>query len=288
MNDWPNEVAFGILQIDPRAIASQGWRHAPGEHAVLDVMGVVLDPRFAVVCAACFVGGFMRGFVGFGGALVTIPALTLAYEPRLAVAAMTIAGLPSLVQVLPDAVRNSEHRIIVPMSLAILLTAPLGTLALVSIDPALMKIVISALVVVMVAMMFRGSEFQKEVGRPILLAAGIVSGLVQGIAGIGGPPAVAVILSRPGPPAQQRGNVLAALTAVSLASLLPLWYFGHCTKAAIVIGLVMAPLYVLSTTLGSRYFAYGGARHFRRAAIATLAVIGVVTFLASVRSYLAG
>ncbi len=253
-----------------------------------DVLGVLLDPRFAVVCAACFVGGFMRGFVGFGGALVTIPALTLAYEPRVAVAAMTIVGIPSLVQLLPDAVRQSEHRIILPMSLAILLTTPLGTAALVSINPALMKIVISGLVVIMVVMLMRGWGFQQEVGRPILLAVGAISGLVQGVAGIGGPPTVAVILSRPGPPAQQRGNVLAALTAVSVASFLPLWYFDLFTKLALVIGLVMAPVYVASTTLGSRYFAYGGARHYRRAAMVTLMIIGVVTLLASIRSYFAG
>ncbi len=251
-----------------------------------DVLGVLLDPRFAVVCAACFVGGFMRGFVGFGGALVTVPALTLAYQPRMAVAAMALVGLPSLIQLMPDAVRHSEHRIVLPMSLAILLTAPLGTMALISISPALMKIVISGLVVVMVAMLMRGWRLEKEVRRPVLLAVGAVSGLVQGIAGIGGPPVVAVILSRSGPPAQQRGNVLAALTAVSLASLLPLWYFGLFTKPAVVIGLVLAPLYVLSTSLGSRYFAIGGARHFKRAAMVTLAVIGVVTLLESIRGYL--
>lgn len=251
-----------------------------------DVLGVLLDPRFAVVCAACFVGGFMRGFVGFGGALVTVPALTLAYQPRMAVAAMALVGLPSLIQLMPDAVRHSEHRIVLPMSLAILLTAPLGTMALISISPALMKIVISGLVVVMVAMLMRGWRLEKEVRRPVLLTVGAVSGLVQGIAGIGGPPVVAVILSRSGPPAQQRGNVLAALTAVSLASLLPLWYFGLFTKPAVVIGLVLAPLYVLSTSLGSRYFAIGGARHFKRAAMVTLAVIGVVTLLESIRGYL--
>ncbi len=254
---------------------------------MLDVFGVPLDARLVAVCIATFIGGFMRGFVGFGAALVTIPVLSLAYEPRLAVAAMSVVGIPTLLQLLPDAIRTSERPIVVPISLAILLSTPLGTWILVSVSPALMKVVISALVVIMVAMLMRGWRLEQEVGRPILVGAGIAGGLIQGTAGVGGPPVVAVILSRPGTPTQQRGNVLALMTAVSLSSLLPLLYFGLFTRQAIMTGLLLLPIYGGSILLGSRYFAYGGARHYRHAAMATLALIGVATLIASLRDYLA-
>lgn len=254
---------------------------------MLDVFGVPLDARLVAVCIATFIGGFMRGFVGFGAALVTIPVLSLAYEPRLAVAAMSVVGIPTLLQLLPDAIRTSERPIVVPISLAILLSTPLGTWVLVSVSPALMKVVISVLVVIMVAMLMRGWRLEQEVGRPILVGAGIAGGLIQGTAGVGGPPVVAVILSRPGTPTQQRGNVLALMTAVSLSSLLPLLYFGLFTRQAIMTGLLLLPIYGGSILLGSRYFAYGGARHYRHAAMATLALIGVATLIASLRDYLA-
>lgn len=252
-----------------------------------ELFGVPLDARLAAVCIAALVGGFMRGFVGFGAALVTIPVLSLAYEPRLAVAAMTVVGIPTLFQLLPEAIRSSERAIVGPISLAILLSAPLGTLVLVSISPAVMKIVISILVVIMVAMLMRGWRLESEVGRPILIASGIAGGLIQGSAGVGGPPVVAVILSRPGTPTQQRGNVLALMTAVSVSSLIPLLYFGLFTRQAIATGLLLLPIYGGSILLGSRYFAYGGARHFRSAALATLAVIGAATLIMSLRDYLA-
>lgn len=258
-----------------------------GRDDVQEFFGVPLDARLAAVCLAVFVGGFMRGFVGFGAALVTIPVLSLAYEPRLAVAAMSVVGIPTLFQLLPDAIRTSERPIVVPISLAILLSAPLGTWILVSVSPALMKIVISLLVVIMVAMLMRGWRLEQQVGHPVLIGAGIAGGLIQGTAGIGGPPVVAVILSRPGTPVQQRGNVLALMTAVSLSSLLPLLYFGLFTRQALVTGLLLLPVYGGSILLGSRYFTYGGARHFRHAAMATLALIGIVTLLASIRDYLA-
>ncbi len=251
-----------------------------------EFFGVPLDARFAAVCLATLVGGFMRGFVGFGAALVTIPVLSLAYEPRLAVAAMSVVGIPTLFQLLPEAIRTSERPIVVPISLAILLSTPLGTWILVSVSPALMKVVISLLVVIMVAMLMRGWRLEQQVGRPILIGAGVAGGLIQGTAGIGGPPVVAVILSRPGTPVQQRGNVLALMTAVSLSSLLPLLYFGLFTRQAITTGLLLLPVYGGSILLGSRYFAVGGARHYRHAAMATLALIGIATLIASIRDYL--
>ena len=252
-----------------------------------DIFGVPLDARLAVVCAAIFIGGFMRGFVGFGAALVTIPVLSLAYEPRLAVAAMTVVGIPTLLQLLPEAIRTSERKIVMPISLAILATTPFGTWALVNTSPALMKIVISSLVILMVAMLARGWRLEREVSRHILIGAGVAGGLIQGVAGIGGPPVVAVALSRAGSATQQRGNVLALMTAISLSSLAPMLYFGLFTKQAIVTGLLLLPVYGGSILLGSRYFAYGGARHFRRAAMATLALIGIATLLASIRDYFA-
>ena len=254
---------------------------------MLELLGIPLDSRFVAVCAATLVAGFLRGFVGFGAALITIPVLSLAYDPRLAVAAMSVVGIPTLLQLLPEAVRTAERPIVVPTSLAILLAAPFGTWALVNINPALMKIVISTLVVGMVAMLARGWRLEREVSRHILVGAGIAGGLIQGVAGIGGPPVVAVVLSRAGTATQQRGNVLALMTAVSISALLPLWYFGLFTKQAIIMGLLLLPVYGGAILLGSRYFAHGGQRYYRNAALVMLGLIGAATLLAAVRDYLA-
>src|SRR5690606_939138 len=213
--------------------------------------------------------------------------LSLAYDPRLAVATMTVVGIPTLLQLLPDAIRTSERPIVIPISLAILLATPVGTWILVSVNPALMKIVISALVVIMVAMLARGWRLEGSVGRPVLVAAGVAGGLIQGTAGIGGPPVVAVALSRPGSAVQQRGNVLALMTAISISSLLPLWYYGLFTRQAIVMGLLLLPVYGGSILVGSRYFARGGQRHYRNAALTMLGLIGTATLLAALRNYLA-
>ena len=47
-------------------------------------------------------------------------------------------------------------------------------------------------------------------------------------------------------------------------------------------GLVLLPVYVGATALGSRYFALGGHQHYRRAALATLAAVGIATLVAAI------
>ena len=93
----------------------------------MDIWGVPFDGRLMIAIASVLLGGFLRGFVGFGAALVIVPVLSLAYGPLVAIPTLTVMGIPTLLQLLPDAVRHSDRRIIGPMSTAILLSAPLGT-----------------------------------------------------------------------------------------------------------------------------------------------------------------
>ena len=53
------------------------------------------------------------------------------------------------------------------------------------------------------------------------------------------------------------------------------------------LSLFFVPAHMAAAMLGARYFAKGGQRHFRKAALAILAVIGVATFIAALQDYIA-
>ena len=172
----------------------------------------------------------MRGFVGFGGALISILVVSLLIGPRAAVAIAAISGIPAMFQLLPAAIKHSERNFVLPFAIATLAAAPLGTLVLVSLDQALMKMAIAAFVLLMVAMLWRGWSLSAG-GTTGTVAAGAISGFIQGSAGIGGPPAVTVALSRPGTAQQQRANTIGAVSGLNLCAMGPLWYFGLFTPA---------------------------------------------------------
>ena len=119
------------------------------------IFNLVFTPGFGFVVLSVFVGGFLRGFVGFGGGLVAVPVLSVVFGPLAAVPISVVVAFPALFQFLPAAVRDGERAIIIPLSIGILIAAPLGCTFLVSINPNLMKIVISLLVLLMVLMLAR-------------------------------------------------------------------------------------------------------------------------------------
>jgi uncharacterized protein len=240
---------------------------------------------WAVAAATVVVAGFIRGFLGFGASLIIVMVLSAVFGPLAAVPVAGLAGLPATVQLLPDAVRLSERAFVLPFALATFAVAPFGAWVLAVADPTVMKMAISVFVLIMVVMMHRGWRFGGEPGRGVLLGAGALAGLAQGLAGVGGPPAVATALSRPGTPHQQRANVIGAVTALALCSLLPYWYNGFYTQQVVIIGLVLTPIYAIASWAGARFFTAGGHQHYRNAALLTLAVIGVVTLALAVRDY---
>lgn len=239
------------------------------------------DERLLLISLAVALAGFLRGFIGFGAALVSIPVISLVYGPQLALPIVTIMGIPTILQLLPDAVRHSEYPIVMPISLAVFIGTPIGTWVLVSVDPDLMKVVISLLVILMVCYLALGWQLKQQVPSSLLLLSGFAGGLIQGAAGIGGPPVVAIALSRAGSPDRQRGNVLAVMTTIASSSVPTLYYYGLITMQAVAIGVFLLPVYSISTWVGSRYFGTGGRDHFRSAALVVLAVIGVSTLVAA-------
>ncbi len=252
-----------------------------------DALASTSTPVLVVVAVVVFIGGFMRGFVGFGGAMVTVPALALAFGPLVAVPAGAIVGIPATVQLLPTAVRESERPIVVPICIAVLLFCPVGTYLLVALDPRVTKMAIGALVVGMTMMLAFGWRIEGHVPRLALFGAGALGGLVQGVAGVGGPPVVAIALSRPGRARQQRANIVGVMTAIGVSAFLPLWWFGLFTSDALVIGCLFIPAYAGGTWLGSRQFLGAGECYFRGAALAMLGSVGLVTLVIAVRDYIA-
>lgn len=259
---------------------------------MLEPFEVLIGPLSAVeltvVAVAVLLAGFVRGFVGFGAALIIVMVFSVVFGPQVAVPVANFAGLPATVQLLPTAVREAERPFVLPFCFGTFVAAPLGVWILIAIDPSVMRMVISAFVLTMVLILYRGWRLARRPGKTLLAGAGAAAGFVQASAGVSGPMAVAVALSRPGTAHQQRANVIGTLTALNLCALVPFWYHGLFTRDVILISVMIVPFYSLAIWAGARFFSDRGHRHFRIAALAALAVIGVVTMALAVRDYLAG
>ena len=253
----------------------------------LTLFGLSLVEVLAIVFSAG-IAGFLRGFVGFGGAIAVVLILNLALGPLTAIPIASLIGMPSTVQLLPTIIRHAERQFVTIISISCIIAAPAGAFILVAIDPDLMKIIISIFVLVMVALLHFNIRPKPGYQDSHLtsVVAGLISGVIQGTAAVGGPPAVLAALMRPGDAVRQRANVLGTVSVLNFCAVVPFWYLGLYTYDVLVISLVIIPLYMISTAIGAYFFSTQGHHHYRQAALITLAILGTTTLIVAVHGQL--
>jgi uncharacterized membrane protein YfcA len=246
---------------------------------MIEILGVpvALDYRLALVVVAALVGGLIRGFAGFGSALLIVPALTLTFSAREAIAIELILELPVILALLPAAVRDAERRTVGPMILCLLLAVPIGALALVFVDDATMKIAISIVVLLMVVVLAMQKELTSLIGRRGAIAGAIASGVIQGGAGVGGPPGVIALLALGHSAVVSRANVIAFMTAMLIMTLLSFAAYGFLTREALVLGLIVSPALLVSVFIGMAAFKRYGNRWLRSVARVVVALTALIT-----------
>ena len=238
-----------------------------------------------LITSGIILAGFIRGFVGFGASIIIVLVLTFILGPHKAVPIAALSGLPSMLQLLPTAIKHSEKQFVLPFGLAAFFAAPLGTWILVIVNPEVMKICISCFVLLIVYFLYRDVRFRKAEYPALLISIGATAGFIQGAVGMGGPPAVALALSRRADTEKQRANVIGAVTMLNLCSLIPLWYYNFFSTNVVITSVTCIPLYILATWLGTRFFSRFGQEYFRNGALLVLACIGTIALIKSAFNY---
>ncbi len=243
-------------------------------------MGSFEPEVVAVAAAVAVAAGLVRGTTGFGGAMVMSPPLALLLGPVVAVpVVLLLEGLAALPMV-AGAHRIVRWPVIGPITLMACLTVPLGTWALVAVDPGIMRRVIAATVIVFAFALLRGWRHSGRHRPATGLALGALSGTMVGATSMGGPPVILYLLSGPDPVESTRANLTVFICAISLAGLAGLWAGGVLTAAGAGLAALLAPGYYGGILLGARVFPRLGDRRFRQLVLVLLVAVSAGILLA--------
>ena len=116
------------------------------------------------------------------------------------------------------------------MLCGLVIAVPIGTLILVETEPKIMKLIISVVLLLTVGLLASGWRFKGDVGKGLMTLSGAVGGLIQGSAGMGGPPLVTALMSLPDNPTTTRANIVMALSTMSSLNLASLLFLGKITQ----------------------------------------------------------
>ena len=238
-----------------------------------------LPANFIYIIIVIIFSGFIRGFLGFGSGLITIPMLSFIYSPIFAVVFNIIIEIPTSIYLTLVGIRNCKFKEISPMFFSMMLMIPIGTIFLIYLDEQIIKILMSILVIFFVVLIASGWRLQSTITKYVLIMAGTTSGLMQGSTGMGGPPFATILLSKGDNDQVTRGNILVMSSGIVISTVISMYFFNLFSFELIFTGMVASPVYILASYTGSLFFNSSGKKYFRNISLLALGTIGIVTLI---------
>lgn len=206
-------------------------------------------PEFAICCAAAVGGGVVQAVLGFGYALLVVPALLVVAPGAVPTTALVVA-LPMVVLLALLDLADVEWPTMARLTAGRLPGTVVGAVVLGAASPTAVAGAAGAfLLLAVAASVVRGA---RRASPRLELGAGFVSGVAGTVGAVGGPYLGLVVADRPGP--VLRATVSAAFAFGLVLSLAAVILTGDLTAATAALGLALVPATVVGVPLG-RHFA---------------------------------
>jgi uncharacterized protein len=237
----------------------------------------VADRRFPIALGIAALAGLIRGFTGFGSALVYMPLISAVYEPRLAAPTLllidTICSLPIAIKAIPDCNWREVRVVMITGALGV----PLGAAALVYVDALALRWFIAILVLIAVALLATGWRYH---GKPTVgasLGVGALAGFGAGAVQIGAPPLLVYWLGGQNKAATVRANIMVYFIMQGVLTFLFYLYGALFTAQALALALLLGVPFGIALAFGAGRFHGTSDLFYRRLVYIIIAISGLVS-----------
>lgn len=248
-------------------------------------MELISSEPAVLIALACIVviAAVVRGCLGFGFSALVVAAGALFVSPALLVPVVILLEIAASAQMLPKALPEVHWRSHNNLLVALALTTPLGVYLLSVAPDKTLRLAVACLVLFLSLLQLSGRKWQGTLRRPVLFAVGLVAGLFNGIAGLGGMPMAIFLSSTAMPLAQVRATLVMLFFSTEAIFVLSAWWNDLYSVTLVLSALVALLPMALGIALGERLYARIDEQRLRRAVvwgIFSLAVLGLLNAVA--------
>jgi len=204
--------------------------------------------------AGTFIAGVVRGFTGFGTALVYLPIAGQFMPPIWALTTLVVMDVFGPLPNLPRAARDGRMADVGLLLIGTLLALPVGLMVLYAVRPEVFRYAVSGVALVAPVLLASGLRYRGTPGKRLLLGTGAASGFLGGVAGLPGPPVILLYLASSGAAQAIRANIMMYLFAFDFALLALLGVQGRLEVLPVVLGLLLAVPNLLGNLAGAAMF----------------------------------
>ena len=235
----------------------------------------LLAVPFLICAVVACIAGMVRGFAGFGAAMVMTPIFSALYGPAVGVALCLMLEIAVALPVVPGVVGLVDWRRIGLMLVAAAVGVPFGNLVLTWAEPEPMRWAISAIVLGAVVLLASGWRYKGKPRPATTLAAGVSSGFLNGLAGMAGPPIAFYYLAGQENAAHVRANLTTYFVFVDLVAIATFASRSLIDWNTVVLAMFLAPAVMLGGVLGAKLFPLASENFYRRLALALLVGVAI-------------
>ena len=222
----------------------------------------------------------IRGFSGFGLALVSVPLLSMIMPPMSFVPLIFGMQIIAVFSGLKRTLQDVQWDQIIPLVPGGFLGTWVGLLLLYRINPEILGIIIAIAVVLVAVSLLRGLRFSRHFSKLETAIIGLLAGLLNGAASLPGPPVILAQLVMPNTNKMVRSNLIIFFTILSLLGLASIVAGGKLNETHVYLIATSAPFLLFGTWLGERLFHNPVMfPYYRRISTYILLSIGIMKFI---------
>jgi uncharacterized membrane protein YfcA len=231
---------------------------------------------WALSSLCIFVAAFIRGFTGFGLAVVGVPLLSLFFAPAEIVPSIMILAIIAGLQLIPKIWRNVDWKLLLPTVLGAAIGTPLGTWLLAGVSDNAMRVLIGLAVLAASGAVQLGFRFAKRPHAGVSASFGAVAGLTGGAAAMPGPSVIFLFLAVPIAHEAGRASLILFFQVSAAMSAVSATFGGLMRVHSLILGGLLVPAMLIGNWLGDRVFDKASAKTYRRVVVLLLAGLGAV------------
>ena len=224
------------------------------------------------------VAGVVRGFAGFGTAMIYLPVAAQVLSPFAALTTLMVKDIIAPLMHIPRALRDGQPGDVVRLVLSAALFVPVGVWVLSIVHPDVFRWGVSLVALSLLAILILGIRYRGPITKRLLFGTGAVGGFLAGSVGLPGPPVILLYMASTLPSQAIRANNTLYLILADLLIVAVLWWNGYLVPSALALGALMILPYLLGNWLGALIFRPGHDALYRRVAyviIAASALLGL-------------
>jgi uncharacterized protein len=240
-------------------------------NVLVEAAGTVLaDWRLLGAIVATAIAGVMRGYSGFGTAVILAPVYSLLWGPRAGVPIMLLMELLVSLLLLPGAIKDADKRVVLPLGGAAAVATPFGAWILLTADDDLLRRFIGGFVLVFGLLLMSGWRYRGSRPLPLNIFVGTLAGLLKGSTGMSGPPVILYLLAGLEEAKRHRANLILFFATIAIVSVVPPLLGGLIDLPVLLRLVILLPVMALAVPVGVRLFRVVPDRLYRPFAMAVL------------------